>query len=74
MAGARAFEDLIAWRLAVELRRKVRPLCRRLFESKDFKLHEQVREAARSGPRNAACKAILANGLIKYLEATPNKP
>ena len=125
MAGARTFEDLIAWRLAAELRRKVRPLCRRLFESKDFKLHEQVREAARSGPRNiaegfarykhrdfarfvrigkasevellnhlqeafdsnhlsveeldsldhAARKAIrAANGLIKYLDATPDKP
>lgn len=29
-------------------------LCKRLLDSKDFKLHEQVRDAARSAPRNIA--------------------
>jgi four helix bundle protein len=60
MAGARTFKDLVPWKLAIDLRRQVRPLCRRLLESRDFKLHEQVREAARSGPRN------IAEGFARY--------
>ena len=30
------------------------PLCSRAFAARDFKFHEQVREAARSAPRNIA--------------------
>jgi four helix bundle protein len=30
------------------------PLCRRILRAKDFKLHGQIREAARSAPRNIA--------------------
>ena len=123
MAGLHSFQELGAWQLAHALRRAVVPLCRRIFLAKDFELHSQIREAARSGPRNiaegfgrythrdfarfvriakasevellnhfqeacdsgyltdverralehAAKKAIrAANGLIRYLESTPN--
>lgn len=123
MAGFRSFRDFSAWQFAHALRRAVRPLCRRALDANDYKLHGQVREAARSGPRNiaegfgryrhrefahfvriakasevellnhfqeafdsgyvteaerrdlehAALRAIkAANGLIRYLEATPD--
>jgi four helix bundle protein len=54
VGGVQTFKDLIAWQLAIELRGKLRPLCKRLLHSKDFRLHEQVRDAARSAPRNIA--------------------
>ena len=54
MAGLKTFKDLVAWKVAVALRREVQPLCMRLLNAKDFRLHEQVREAARSAPRNIA--------------------
>jgi four helix bundle protein len=54
VAGVRSFKDLVAWKLAYELRRNVMPLLRRVLKAKDYKLHEQIREAARSGPRNIA--------------------
>jgi four helix bundle protein len=60
MAGARTFEDLVAWKLAVALRGEVQPLCNRLANSKDFRLHGQVLEAARSAPRN------IAEGFARY--------
>lgn len=36
------------------------PLCRRILRAKDFKLHGQIREAARSAPRN------IAEGFARY--------
>lgn len=54
VAGVRTFKDLIAWQLAVDLRRKIGPLCKRLLDARDFKLHGQVLDAARSAPRNIA--------------------
>jgi four helix bundle protein len=54
VAGFRSFREFGAWRLAYALRRAVVPLCRRIFRAKDFKLHGQIREAARSAPRNIA--------------------
>jgi four helix bundle protein len=125
VAGLRSFKEFGAWQLAYALRRAVRPLCRRALDAKDFKLHGQIREAARSATRNiaegfgrfkhgdfarfvrmakasevelldhfneafdcgyvsdaerrtlehAAKKAIKAsNGLIRYLESTPDPP
>jgi four helix bundle protein len=123
--GFRSFRDFAAWQLAYALRRAVRPLCHRTLHEKDFKLQNQIREAARSGTRNIAegfgrfrhgdfarfvriakasevelldhfneafdsgylgdaerqelehlaRKAIkAANGLIRYLESTPDPP
>ena len=43
-----------AWQHAYSLRRAVWPLCRRATAARDYKLHDQVREAARSAPRNIA--------------------
>ena len=54
MRGIRSFRELIAWRLAYELRRKVVPLLYRTLKVKDFDLHKQVRKAARSAPANVA--------------------
>jgi four helix bundle protein len=54
MPGVTTFRDLVAWKLAIDVRRQVQPLCRRLRDARDFKLCEQIREAARSGPRNIA--------------------
>jgi four helix bundle protein len=60
VAGFRSFRDFGAWQLAYALRRAMLPLCRRILRAKDFKLHEQVREAARSAPRN------IAEGFARY--------
>ena len=54
VAGVRTFKELGAWKLAIALRRQVRPLCRRLEAARDFKLFGQIRDAARSAPRNIA--------------------
>lgn len=125
VAGLRSFKDFGAWQLAYALRCAVRPLCQRALDARDFKLHGQIREAARSATRNiaegfgrfthgdfarfvriakasevelldhfneafdsgylsdterrhlehAAKKAIkAANGLIRYLDSTPDAP
>ena len=125
MPGFRSFREFAAWQLAYALRRAVRPLCDRALHERDFKLQNQIREAARSATRNiaegfgrfrhadfarfvriarasevelldhfseafdsgylsnaerqelehAARKAIkAANGLIRYLESTPDPP
>jgi four helix bundle protein len=54
MAGFRSFQEFGAWQLAYALRGAVVPLCRRTLRARDFKLHGQIREAARSAPRNIA--------------------
>jgi four helix bundle protein len=54
VAGFRSFREFAAWQLVYALRRAVVPLCRRILCAKDFKLHGQIREAARSAPRNIA--------------------
>jgi four helix bundle protein len=54
VGGFRSFTDFAAWQHAYALRRAVLPLCRRAIAARDYKLHDQVREAARSGPRNIA--------------------
>ena len=60
MAGFRSFRDCGAWQLAYALRRATIPLCRRILRARDFKLHEQIRDAARSVPRN------IAEGFARY--------
>ncbi len=54
MAGFKSHRDFAAWQLAYALRRAVNPLCERIFTASDFALHRNLREAARSGPRNIA--------------------
>ena len=54
MPGFTSFKEFAAWQLAYQLRCAVRPLCRRTLEARDFKLHEQIRDAARSATRNIA--------------------
>jgi four helix bundle protein len=54
MAGFKSHRDLVAWQLAYTLRRAVNPLCDRVFAANDFALHRNIREAARSAPRNIA--------------------
>ena len=52
--GFRSFREFMAWQLAYGLRRAVRPLCARALSAKDFNMCTQIREAARSAPRNIA--------------------
>ena len=54
MAGFSSFRQFAAWQLAFQLRRTVIPLCLRIRAAKDFEFLRQVREAARSAPRNIA--------------------
>jgi four helix bundle protein len=54
MNGARRFQELAAWRLAQELKLLAQELCRKPEVRRDFTFHHQLREAARSAPRNIA--------------------
>ena len=54
MVGFRSHRDFAAWQLAFDLRRQLIPLCWRVLKAKDYTRHRQIREAARSGPRNIA--------------------
>ena len=54
MAGLRNFRDLDAHKLAVLVRRRVFALTRSGSVTKDFKFVDQIRDAARGGPRNIA--------------------
>ena len=51
---AKSFRELLAWKLARELRSKVRELCQRPAVRADVKLHGQLLDAARSATRNIA--------------------
>ncbi len=123
MQGVWRFEDLVAWKLAVQLQTFTDRICEGPAIRRDFKFRSQLTDAAASGPRNiaegfgrfhhpefarfariakaseeevlnhfyrarsrqyitsaefedaahAARKALKAvNGLIRYLDATPN--
>jgi four helix bundle protein len=52
--GVRRFEDLITWQLAHELEQEVFALTARSPASGDVKFCSQIRESARSAPRNTA--------------------
>ncbi len=52
--GARRFRDVIAWQLARELRRELRTIWQLPSVASDFKLTNQLRDAARSVTANIA--------------------
>jgi four helix bundle protein len=52
MSGARRVEDLEAYQLAVQLRRRIFELTKREPAASDVKFVEQIRDAARGGSRN----------------------
>jgi four helix bundle protein len=54
MAGVKRFEDLAAWRLAVEVQTLADGLCARQRVVRDFKFRQQLADAAASAPRNIA--------------------
>lgn len=47
-------EDLVAWQLAVQLRRLVHGYCDKPLIRRDFKFHDNLADAASSAPRNIA--------------------
>jgi four helix bundle protein len=51
---AKRFEDLDAWKLAEELKEAVFRFTSKPPASKDFKYCDQIRDSARSAPRNIA--------------------
>jgi four helix bundle protein len=54
VSGARRFQDLVAWQLARDLKLMAYDLCRRPEVRRDFTLRDQLKDAARSAPRNIA--------------------
>jgi four helix bundle protein len=54
MAGVRRFQDLDSHKLAVQVRREVLRLTRRASVRRDYRYLHQIRDAARSAPRNIA--------------------
>ena len=54
MAEFHSHRDFAAWQFAYELRRNVVPVLRCILRNKDFRLHNNMRKAARSAPRNIA--------------------
>ena len=54
MPGVRRFEDLDCHKLAVAVRREVLRLTRREAVRRDYKFSGQIRDSARSAPRNIA--------------------
>jgi four helix bundle protein len=51
---ARTFEELTCWKLARDLRESVFELTSKPTVAKDFRFCDQIRESARSAPRNIA--------------------
>ena len=54
MAGVWRFQDLVAWRLAVELKQFAHLICQRPSVRRDLKFHSQLADAAASGPSKIA--------------------
>lgn len=54
MKGVWRFEDLVAWQLAVQLEQLVDLYAEKPSIKRDFKFHDQLVDAAASGPRNIA--------------------
>jgi len=54
MDGIWKFEDLVAWKLAVQLQLLAEAYCRKPPIARDFKFRDQLADAAASGPRNLA--------------------
>jgi four helix bundle protein len=47
-------QDLVAWQLAVELRRLTHRYCEKPAIKRDFRFHDNLADAASSAPRNIA--------------------
>jgi four helix bundle protein len=60
MATVKRFQDLDAWRLANELKNCIYAVIERPSVRRDFKFCDQIRESARSAPRN------IAEGFARY--------
>jgi four helix bundle protein len=58
--GAKSFEELYAWQLAVQLRERVIAVCENPRVARDFKFCDAFREAARSAPN------LIAEGFGRY--------
>ena len=54
MQGVWKFEDLVAWKLAVQLEAMADRICSKPSVKRDFKFRDQLADAAASGPRNIA--------------------
>ena len=54
MKNVSRLEDLVAWQLAVQLRRLTHRYCRKPAIKRDFKFHDNLADAASSAPRNIA--------------------
>jgi len=54
MAGAKHFRELVCWQLAQELKPAIYKLIESPTIKRDLRFCDQIREAARSGPRNIA--------------------
>ena len=54
MAGARHFRELVCWQLAYELKKELSHIAAFARGKGDFRFCEQLRDAARSAPRNIA--------------------
>ena len=54
MAGARHFRELVCWQLAYELKKELSHIAAVARGKGDFRFCEQLRDAARSAPRNIA--------------------
>ena len=54
MAGAKHFRELVCWQLAYELKTKLFRLSATSAVKADLKFYGQLRDAARSAPRNIA--------------------
>jgi four helix bundle protein len=54
MAGFTSHREFAAWKFAYELRRALMPLLRKILQARDYPLHRNLREAARTPPRNIA--------------------
>ena len=60
MSGFRDFREIAAWRLSRDVRRLAYNLLAKPEVATDFKFRDQLRDAARSAPRN------IAEGFARY--------
>ena len=54
MDGVWRFQDLIAWQRAEALKETAMAICEKPVVKRDYKFHEQLADAAKSGPANIA--------------------
>jgi four helix bundle protein len=54
MKGVWRFQDLVAWQLADQLRQLAHGYCEKPVIKRDFKLHDQLADAASSAAKNIA--------------------